>query len=77
MQLDGKLYTYSVINVASVAFQDKVPYLVGIIETEKERFLTYISGYHEQQEIHIGADMVFDYETENGYAVYKFKKMEA
>ncbi|EOD01571.1 Zn-ribbon domain-containing OB-fold protein [Caldisalinibacter kiritimatiensis] len=67
----AKIYTYSIINVASVDFKDKVPFAVAIVENEDGRFMTYLEGYKEDKEISIGMEVEYSRLNEDGNPIYK------
>lgn len=72
MNKRAKIYTYSIINVASVDFKDKVPFAVAVVENEDGRFMTFLEGYEEGKEINIGMEVEFSRLNEDGKPIYKF-----
>lgn len=49
------IYTYTIINVPTQEFKDKVPYVMAVAEDEAgERFLTRIENYSKDMSIAIG-----------------------
>ncbi|MDE5414921.1 Zn-ribbon domain-containing OB-fold protein [Alkalihalobacterium chitinilyticum] len=67
----AKIYTYSVIHVASVEFSEKVPYVVAVIEDGNRKLLTRVEGYSQDQQIEIGMEVVYKTEDENGKPIYE------
>ena len=50
-----KIYTYTIINVPTQEFKDKVPYVMAVAEdVSGYRFLTRIENYTEGMQIAIG-----------------------
>lgn len=68
----ARIYTYTVIYSAAEAFKDKTPYVVAVVDDGKEKFLTWVKGYSESREIHIGMEVEFLGLDESGHAVYQF-----
>lgn len=68
----GKIYTYSIVRSATEAFQDKVPYVIAVVETSVGRHLARIEGYQEKTPVEIGMEVAFSRVDEGGNPVYSF-----
>lgn len=71
MNRKGKIFTYTIINVASEDFQDKVPYMVAVVEENGRKIFTRIDNYEVGKEISIGMEVEFSRIDENGATLYK------
>ncbi len=50
-----KIYTYSIIYNTFESYEDKIPYVVAVVEDEEgNRYGAYVEGYKEGMEIHVG-----------------------
>lgn len=71
----AKIYTFTVIRVATEDFLDKVPYCSGIIEFENgDRRAVLIEGYTEGMDVHIGQEVECFGEGEDGLLKAAFIK---
>jgi uncharacterized OB-fold protein len=69
----AKIYTYSVLFSSSEEFQDKVPYVSAILETEDgRRFASLIAGYRPNMEIRIGQEVKETGQGEDGAPLFSF-----
>lgn len=71
MHNKGKIFTYTIINVASEDFQDKVPYMVALVEDGGKKIFTRIDNYEAGKEVTIGMDVEFSRIDEKGATLYK------
>ncbi len=71
MNKRGKIYTYTVINVASEEFVDQVPYAVAVVDDGENKFFTRIENYRADREIKIGMEVEFSRYDENQKPLYK------
>lgn len=68
-----KIYTFSIIRVATEDFADKVPYCTGIIEYPNgERKAAFIDGYKDGMNVSIGQEVQFLGKLENGLLSVSF-----
>ncbi|KOA18276.1 hypothetical protein CLHOM_31730 [Clostridium homopropionicum DSM 5847] len=72
MNKKGEIFTYTIINVASEEFQDKVPYMVAVVKQGENKIFTRIDNYEEGKEVKIGMEVEFSRIDENGSKLYKF-----
>ncbi len=72
MAKKAKIYSFTIVYSSSEEFKDKVPYVVAVLEENKERFSSFIEGYKEDIEIKIGMEVEFSRFDEAGNVVYKF-----
>lgn len=71
MNSRSKIFTYTIINVASEDFQEKVPYMVAVVEENGRKIFTRIDNYEVEKEISIGMEVEFSRIDENGATLYK------
>ena len=62
---EGKLLTYTIIYIAPEQFQDKAPYVVGIVELEKGLRLPGMIRDVKPDDIQIGMSLKLDVEASN------------
>lgn len=72
MNNKGKIYTYSIVHSATEAFQDKVPYVIAVVENSDGRHLARIEGYNEKTPVEIGMEVAFSRDDQDGNPVYSF-----
>lgn len=71
-QKEYTLYSFTVIRSSSEAFQNKVPYLCGLIEDSSgTRKVAYLGAYEAGMPIEIGAKVSYNHREENGLDVYR------
>lgn len=71
MEKRGKIITYTVIHNTSEAFNDKIPYLIALVEYgEEERVLSFIEGYELGQKVNIGQEVAYLRNDETGNPVF-------
>ena len=70
-----KIYTYTIIRVATEEFSDKVPYCTGIVEFPSgKREAALIHGYEDGMNVNIGQEVYFLGQLENGLLRVSFTK---
>ncbi len=72
MNKRGRIYTFTIIHTASEAFKDMTPYVVAVVEDDREKFFARIEGYDRDREVNIGMEVEFSGLDDGGRPVYKF-----
>ena len=65
-----KIYTYTIIYVATEEFIAKIPYIMAVAEdNDGKKFLTRVEGYEDGMKFEIGNIIKFKEEDSNGNIV--------
>lgn len=59
MSKTGIIYTYTIINNATEAFRDNVPYVIAIINDGNNKTMARLERYVEGQQISVGIPVEF------------------
>jgi len=68
----GTIYTYSVVHSGTEAFQEKTPYVLAVVEEDRQRRMARVEGYTEQTPVTIGMAVAFLADDERGNPIYTF-----
>lgn len=72
MERRGTIYTYSVVHSGIEAFQEKTPYVLAVVEENRQRRMARIEGYTGKTAISIGMEVSFLTEDERGNPIFTF-----
>ncbi|MBI1921959.1 MAG: OB-fold domain-containing protein [Geobacter sp.] len=72
MERRGTIYTYSIVHSGTEAFQDKTPYVLAVVEVNRQKRMARVEGYTESTDIEIGMEVVFLAEDQMGNPIYVF-----
>ncbi len=68
-----KIYTFSIIYNTFESYEDKLPYVVAIVEDEQgARFGAYVENYQEGMEVHVGDSVECVGTGETGSLICRF-----
>lgn len=68
----GTVYTYSVVHSGTEALQEMTPYVLAVVEDDRQRRMARVEGYTEQTAITIGMEVTFLADDERGNPIYTF-----
>lgn len=74
MQRRGTLVTYTVVHSGTEAFKDRTPYVVALVEEDRQLRLARVEGYVEGSELGVGVEVEFMAEELGGQPIYRFVK---
>ena len=74
MQRCGTLVTYTVVHSGTEAFKDRTPYVVALVEEDRQLRLARVEGYVEGSELGVGVEVEFMAEESGGQPIYRFVK---
>ena len=72
MSRRGTIFTYSVIRSGAAGFQERIPYLLALVEENRQVRMTQVEGYRDGSEVRIGEEVEFVAEDGKGNPVYRF-----
>lgn len=72
MTRHGTIYTYSVVHSGTEAFQELTPYILAVVEENRQKQMARIEGFTESIVIAIGMEVTFLSEDELGNPIYSF-----
>lgn len=72
MRRRGTLITYSIVHSGMGAFRDQTPYVVALVEEDRQIRLARVEGYMDRQELVVGMDVEFMAENQEGHPIYRF-----
>lgn len=72
MERRGTIYTYSIVHSGTEDFQDKTPYVLAVVEVNRQKRMARVEGYTESTDIKIGMEVVFLAEDQTGNPIYMF-----
>ena len=67
----GTILTYSVIRSGAVGFQDRIPYLLALVEEDRQIRMAQVEGFTEGTKVSIGQEVEFVVEDGRGNPVYR------
>jgi len=73
MSRRGTLFTYSVVHSGMNAFKDQTPYVVALVEEDRQIRLARVEGYTDREELAVGMDVEFMAEDQEGHPIYRFR----
>ena len=68
----GTIYTYSVVHSGIEALQEMTPYVLAVVEEDRQRRMARVEGYTEQTVVTIGMEVAFLTDDEQGNPIYTF-----
>lgn len=68
----GTIYAYSVVHSGTEEFQGLTPYVLAVVEENRQKQLARIEGFTEKTTIAIGQEVTFLSEDELGNPIYTF-----
>ena len=72
MRRRGTLFTYAIVHSGTEAFNDRTPYVVALVEEDRQLRLARVEGYMQGREIGIGMEVEFMTEEAGGNPIYRF-----
>jgi len=72
MRQRGTLYTYTVVHSGTEAFKDRTPYVVALVEEDRQIRLARVEGYTEGRDIGVGTEVEFMAEDPGGQPIFRF-----
>ena len=72
MERRGTIFTYSIVHSGIEAFQEMTPYVLAVVEEDRQRRLARVVGYMDRTIISVGMEVSFLAEDENGNPIYRF-----
>ncbi len=68
----GTIYTYSVVHSGIEALQEMTPYVLAVVEEDRQKRMARVEGYTEQTVVTIGMEVAFLADDEQGNPIYTF-----
>lgn len=72
MKRCGTIYTFCVVHSSTEAFQAKTPYVLAVVEENRQKLMARVEGYTEKMAITVGLEVRFLAEDEKGNPIYTF-----
>lgn len=72
MKRSGAIYSFCVVHSSTEAFQAKTPYVLAVVEDNRQKLLARIEGYTEQTDIRVGMEVRFLAEEDKENPIYTF-----
>ena len=74
MSRRGTIFTYSVIRSGAVGFQEQVPYLLALVEEDRQIRMAQVQGYKDGTPVLIGQEVEFVADDGKGNPVYRLPR---
>jgi len=68
----GTIFTYSIVHSGTDHFKDKTPYVVALVEENKQMRLAQVEGYTTDLHVKIGMEVEYLATDERNNPIYKF-----
>ncbi|MGB9082920.1 MAG: OB-fold domain-containing protein [Desulfuromonadaceae bacterium] len=72
MKRCGTIYSFCVVHSGTEAFQAKTPYVLAVVEDNRQKLMARVEGYTEKMDIAVGMEVRFLAEDEKGNPLYTF-----
>jgi len=72
MKRCGTIYTFCVVHSCTEAFQAKTPYVLAVVEDNRQKLMARVEGYMGKMDIAVGMEVRFLAEDEKGNPIYTF-----
>jgi len=72
MKRCGTIYSFCVVHSSTDAFQAKTPYVLAVVEDNRQKLMARVEGYTEKMDIAVGMEVRFLAEDEKGNPLYTF-----